>query len=307
MRTPQHRVAEQRVGQRPALLDRQRPQGAQRRQPDQRVGIGHAAPGRRHRLAAGIAWPDPRRRWRARSTAPWRWWRACSSRAAASGLPALAASNVSVQVWKPLRLGPNQPSTAAAAQAALLVGVAVGAGVRGAEAHRLVGPRHPEGVVVAGIDLHVGLDRHVAGDALRAGRSLGMVVVRGGGELPAVVALLADGVAVGHLLQRVRVVAVAARDAGHEHLALAERRVVVDLVQALAVGLEQAGVQQARQVGVEQRLPRPPRLGDLGAARVAHPAGLELLGRRSAACCDGRCRWRGRSSRRRPGARRSGR
>jgi len=40
------------------------------------------------------------------------------SNAAASGFSVRAAAKVSVQVWKPLRSGPNQRSTAAAAQPA---------------------------------------------------------------------------------------------------------------------------------------------------------------------------------------------
>ena len=78
-----------------------------------------------------------------------------------------------------------------------------------------------------------------------------------------------------------RVVTIAARDAGDEHLALAERRVVKDLIEALAVSFEQTRLQQARQVRVQQRAPRPPRLGDLGAAGMAHPAGLQFLRRRA--------------------------
>ena len=132
-------------------------------------------------------------------------------------------------------------------------------------------------MIVARIDDHVGSCRHVAGDAAGTRRTVFMVVVRRGCVLLPVMTLLADGVAVGHQLQRMRIVAVAAGDAGHEHLALAERRVVVDLVQTLAVGFEQARLQQARQVGLQQRLPRPPRFGEFGAAGMAHPAGLQLL------------------------------
>ena len=73
-----------------------------------------------------------------------------------------------------------------------------------------------------------------------------------------------------------RVVAVAAGDAAREHLALAERLVVVHLAHHLAVGLEQAGLEQAREVGVEELAARPPRLVELRPPGVAHAAGLEL-------------------------------
>ena len=51
------------------------------------------------------------------------------------------------------------------------------------------------------------------------------------------VALQADAVTRRTKLCAVRLVAVAAGDAGREHLALLERAVVVDLVQHLAVGM----------------------------------------------------------------------
>ena len=131
---------------------------------------------------------------------------------------------------------------------------------------------------MARIDDHVGPHRHVTGDAARARRAFVVMMVRRRSELVAVMALQTDAVALGAQLQRVRIVAVAARHAGHEHLALAKRRVVIDLVHHLAVGLEQAGLEQARHVRFQQRLPGPPGFGDLAGARVADPAGLQLLG-----------------------------
>jgi len=105
-----------------------------------------------------------------------------------------------------------------------------------------------------------------------------MVVMSGGIVLRRVVALMADAVAVGTQLERVRIVAVAAADPLLEHLALPERGVVVDLVHHLAIGFEQARPQQARHMGLEQLLARPPAFGDLGAARMTDAAGRELLG-----------------------------
>ena len=92
------------------------------------------------------------------------------------------------------------------------------------------------------------------------------------------VTLVADAVALGAQLQRMRLVAVAAGDALREHLALAKRGVVVDLVQHLAVGLEQARLQQGRHVRLEELLAGAPAFGDPGAAGMADAAGLELLG-----------------------------
>ena len=115
-----------------------------------------------------------------------------------------------------------------------LVGMAVVAGIRRAELCRQIGPRDAEAVIVPAIDHHVGARRHVAG---RAGeRRIGalVVVMRRGRVLVGRVALQADAVARKPQLGAVRLVAVAAGDAGREHLALLERAVVVDLVAASA-------------------------------------------------------------------------
>ena len=50
----QHRIGEKAAGQWPALLYRERTQRAQRRQPDQRVGVSETPLGRRQRFAAGM-------------------------------------------------------------------------------------------------------------------------------------------------------------------------------------------------------------------------------------------------------------
>src|SRR5690242_298907 len=77
------------------------------------------------------------------------------------------------------------------------------------------------------------------------------------------VALRADGVALGAQLEGMRVVAVAAGDPAREHLALAERLVVEDLAHHLAVSLEQAGLEQGGEVAVEELAARAPRLVQL--------------------------------------------
>ena len=89
--------------------------------------------------------------------------------------------------------------------------MAAGAGVRRAGAGGEVRPRHLEAVIVARVDHHVGLGRHVAVDALAAGLARRVVVVLGHVERAGQVALAADGVALGAQLQAVRLVAVRSR------------------------------------------------------------------------------------------------
>ena len=169
----------------------------------------------------------------------------------------------------------------------VLVGVAVVAGVGDAKARREIRARDAEAVIVARVDHHVGPLGHVAGGAARRGRAFRMVMMRGGAVLRLLVTLVADAVALRPQLERMRLVAVAAADALREHLALAERGVVVDLVQHLAVGLEQAGLEEARHVRLEELLPGAPAFGDLGAAGMADAAGLELLGAGPRRAADG--------------------
>ena len=75
----------------------------------------------------------------------------------------------------------------------------------------------------------------------------------------------------------VRLVAVAAGDAGRKHPALLERAVVVDLVAHLPVGV----IVPARERRDHVRVGKPPAwnpvLGESGASRVAEAAGLDLL------------------------------
>ncbi len=162
--------------------------------------------------------------------------------------------------------------------------MAVGAGVRRAEGHGQVGPRDPERMVVPPVDDHVGARRHVAGHAVGPARRGCVPGVLPGGEADGVVALAADGGALGAQASGVRIVAVPARHAAGEHEALAEGVVVEDLVLHLAVVLEQVGRQHGRQVGVAERVAGRPGRPHLPAARVAHPARLHFAGgdRRSA-------------------------
>src|SRR5689334_6905515 len=75
----------------------------------------------------------------------------------------------------------------------------------------------------------------------------------------------------------VRLVAIAAGDAGGEHPALLERAVIVDLVLHLAVGMVEAAREQRDDMGVGQCPPGNPGLRKFAAARVAEAAGLDLL------------------------------
>ncbi len=89
-------------------------------------------------------------------------------------------------------------------------------------------------------------------------------------------ALQADAVARRPQFRAVRVMAVAAGHALGEHLALAERAVFIDLVLDLAVRVIEAALEQRDEMRVGERPVRQPVLRQLGAARVAAPANLEL-------------------------------
>src|SRR5262249_32794404 len=91
------------------------------------------------------------------------------------------------------------------------------------------------------------------------------------------VALRADGIGGSAKLRAVRLVAIAAGDAGREHLALLERAVVVDLVAHLSVGLVQPARERRDGVGVGEPAAGRPIPGEFAAARVAEAAGLDLL------------------------------
>ena len=73
-----------------------------------------------------------------------------------------------------------------------LIRVALGAGVGDANRHRQVRTRHPEAVIAPQVYTHVGLRRHVAVDALRAGAILLVVMVLCDVELLRHVALCAQ-------------------------------------------------------------------------------------------------------------------
>src|SRR6516225_890576 len=131
-----------------------------------------------------------------------------------------------------------------------LIAVAIVAGIGRAELRRQVRPRDTEAVIVPAVDDHIGALRHVAGRASERRACRLMMVVRCGRILVGGMALKADAVAGRAKFRGMRLVAVAASDAGREHLALLERAVVVNLVQHLAIGVIEPAGQRGDDVGV---------------------------------------------------------
>src|SRR6516225_3777947 len=157
------------------------------------------------------------------------------------------------------------------------VGVAIVAGIRRVEPCRQVGTRDAETVIVPPVDDHTGALRHVAGRAGERRARAFMAVMGGRRVFFRRVTLHADAVAGRAQLRRVRLVAVAAGDAGREHLALLERAVIVDLVLHLAIGVIEPAREGRDQMRVRKPSPGNPVLGELAATGMAKPAGLDLL------------------------------
>ena len=103
-----------------------------------------------------------------------------------------------------------------------------------------------------------------------------VAVVRGDVEFFRRMALQADAVAVRAQLKAVRIVAVAAGDAGMEHAALQERAVFIDLVTDLTVGKIQIVVEQRHAITVADRRARRRGGPDRPAPRMAMRAGFDL-------------------------------
>ena len=113
--------------------------------------------------------------------------------------------------------------------------VTVGAGVRGAHLPGKVGPGHPQGMIMAGVDHHVGPGRHVTGDALGAGGPRGVQAMTRLVIADRGMALGAKAVARGARPRAVGIMAVGTGDALGMHAALEEGSVVVDLILLLTV------------------------------------------------------------------------
>ena len=104
-----------------------------------------------------------------------------------------------------------------------------------------------------------------------------MTMVLDDGVLGGRMALRTGGIARKPHLLGMRVVAVAAGDAGLVHLALAEGPPDEHLVLLLAIGMVEALAQRHRQEMVEQAIAGTPAFGELAAPRVAACAGLHLV------------------------------
>ena len=100
------------------------------------------------------------------------------------------------------------------------LGVTLRAGVGRADLDRQIRARHTQAVVVARMDDHVGLRRHVATGTRRSRRADTMEMMRRAVVLRRQVALAADGVSGGAQFQAVRLVAVRARHPPLIHPAL---------------------------------------------------------------------------------------
>src|SRR6516164_9690821 len=98
--------------------------------------------------------------------------------------------------------------------------MAVVAGVRCTELCRYIRPRYSKAVVMPLIDHHVGADGHMAGCAANLRRYTLVPAVRGDLIFIRGMALQANAVARGAQSCGMRFVAIAAGDAGREHLAL---------------------------------------------------------------------------------------
>jgi hypothetical protein len=119
----------------------------------------------------------------------------------------------------------------------LLSGMALSTGIRTAHCDREIGARDAQAVILPGVDHHVVLRRHVAGDALCALAANRMVVVIGHIELDSRVAAGTQRIAFGTQFLGMRLVTI---HAGHPvlmHPALQERAPDVHLFALLTIGV----------------------------------------------------------------------
>ena len=135
-------------------------------------------------------------------------------------------------------------------------------------------------MVAARIDGHVRFAAHVAVDALRRRVHRTVPVVCRGCEYFGRVAARAERVTFGSQRGRMRLVAVAAGNAGRVHRTLQKGSVNVDLVENLTVCVIQALIEEDRPVAVQKRCAVRVIVRQLRASRVANRAGFDLPGRR---------------------------
>jgi hypothetical protein len=126
-------------------------------------------------------------------------------------------------------------------------------------------------MIVARIDDHEGAGLHVTRNTCRRGTNTGMMAVLHVGVFVGRMALQADAFARCSKFRAVRLVAIAAGDAGGEHLALLERRIVIGLfdIANLAVGMIGIAREPFNCMGLRQPLTRHPIFVKSGAPRVA--------------------------------------
>src|SRR5262249_2497955 len=145
-----------------------------------------------------------------------------------------------------------------------------------AESRRQVGSRNAKAVIVPGVDNHVGADRHVTGRAGERRICTFMAAVSCGRILPGRMALQAHAIAGNTKRWTMRLLAVAAGDAGGVHLALFERAIGIDLIEHLPISM----IEPLRERLDEVRVGKPPAwnpgLGKFAASRVAQATGLDL-------------------------------
>ena len=164
-----------------------------------------------------------------------------------------------------------------------LVAMAIVACVRRAQLDRKIGPRDAEGMIVPLIDDHVGAGLHVARDACWRRIDADMVAMFRVSKFVRCMALQADTLARGSKLCTMRLVAIAAGDARGKHPALLEWRIVIGFLHIadLAVGMIGGAGERFDHMRLREPLTGQPFLVEAGAARVAQPAGLDLLAQRS--------------------------
>lgn len=142
-----------------------------------------------------------------------------------------------------------------------IVGMTVVAGVRRSELYREIGAPDAEAVIVPLIDDHVGPGGHVARRTAGGGVNPLVMAMRDGNVFIGGMALQADAATGQVKLCGMRLMAIAAGNAGRKHSALLEGTVIIDLVLHLSVGLIKSVVEQRDKVSVGQRPARHPILG----------------------------------------------
>ena len=128
----------------------------------------------------------------------------------------------------------------------ILVAVAIVAGVRGSELDGKIGPRNTKAVIVSDIDDHVGPRLHVTRQARGRRINAGVMAMTDIGIFVGHMALQTDAFAREPKFRAVRLVAVAAGDAGCEHPALLEWRIIIGLLHIADLSVDMVGAAPQR-------------------------------------------------------------